>query len=122
MGWIVVLLLVTCCVAYGVWSTTTENGKAYAAKLTAQAADKKAQKLSSQLGKGGRVNARISTVGTKGEVGGLACPRCGGTHFKARRSRAARYAGGATLGVATLLVTKQKQVTCVTCGTRYDRG
>jgi len=122
MVWIVVLGFVACVVAYGVWSATTEDGRAYAVKVAARAADRKAGKLSHQLDRGGRVSARISTVGTKSEAGGLACPRCGGTHFKARRSRAARYGGGVTLGVATLLVTKQKQVTCVTCGTRYDRG
>jgi len=120
MGWLIFLLLVASFVAYCVWSATTENGKAYAAKASAKVAGRKAGKLSNQLSKGGRVNARISTVGTKSEAG-LACPRCGGSHFKARRSRAARYAGGATLGVGALLI-KQKQVTCVTCGTRYDRG
>jgi hypothetical protein len=113
MGWIVFLLLVGGCVAYGVWSTTTENGKAYATKLSAQTADKKAQKLSSQLGKGGRVNAAISQVGAAGAAG-LACPRCGGTAFKAKRSAGGKVAGG--------LLAPKTRVKCITCATEYRRG
>lgn len=60
---------------------------------------------------------------------GLACPRCGGTGFKARRSTGARagivtttVATGGLGGLAAAGVTKQKQVTCVTCGARYARS
>ena len=56
---------------------------------------------------------RISTVGVQGG-GGLQCPKCGGSQFKAKRS-----AGGKmTLGV----LAPKTRVKCVTCGTQYTRG
>lgn len=48
------------------------------------------------------------------------CPHCGGSQFKARRTKAARWGIFAT-GAAGAVVTKQKKVQCVTCGTIYDR-
>jgi hypothetical protein len=63
---------------------------------------------------------RISEVGTQ-VPGGLACPKCGGTQFKARRSNTKRVTLAATAAIATPL-TRQTQVQCVTCGTKFKRG
>lgn len=63
---------------------------------------------------------KISEVGDRSDAG-LACPKCGGTQFKAKRRGAAKLATGATLGVGALLVPKTR-VKCVTCGTEYVRG
>lgn len=75
-------------------------------------------------------NGRISVVGRPSAGGGLACPNCSGTQFKARRSGAARagivgatvLTGGLAGPVVAAAVTKQTRVTCVTCGTVYLRG
>jgi hypothetical protein len=120
VGWIVFLLVIASFVAFGVWTNTTEAGKAYLAKATSDAAAKKAGKLSNQLSKGGRVNAPISQVGAGGAAG-LACPRCGGSGFQAKRSRAAKVLLVPTVGVGTLLAPKTR-VKCITCGTEYRRG
>ncbi len=76
---------------------------------------------------GDRVRAAISEVGER-SVAGLACPKCGGTAFKAKRSRGAKLLmapvavtslGVGLVGVAALRKTRVK---CVTCGTEYLRG
>lgn len=71
----------------------------------------------------------ISTVGKADGQPGLACPKCGGAQFKARRSTAARatigaatVATGGIAGLGAAAVTRQKQVQCVTCGAKYMRG
>jgi ribosomal protein S27AE len=53
--------------------------------------------------------------------GQLACPKCGGTQFHARRSNTKRLIGAATVGAASLL-TSRSQVQCVTCGAKFKRG
>jgi len=53
--------------------------------------------------------------------GGLTCPKCGGAQFKARRSNTKRVTLAATAAIATPL-TRQNQVQCVTCGTKFKRG
>lgn len=60
--------------------------------------------------------SKISEVGEQ-TAAGLACPKCGGTQFKAGRKTSTKLAFGATsmLGQAHF-------VRCVTCGTRYRRG
>ena len=60
--------------------------------------------------------SKISDVGVKTPAG-LACPKCGGTQFKAGRKASTKVA----FGVASLLGEAQ-HVRCVTCGTRYMRG
>lgn len=55
----------------------------------------------------------ISRVGVRSEVGGLACPQCGGTQFKAKRSKGAKIAAG--------LLAPKRRVRCETCGTEYLR-
>lgn len=57
---------------------------------------------------------------------GLACPKCGGTQFKARRTAGDRTkiaAGTVTTGVGGVFSARknQQKVQCVTCGTFYDR-
>lgn len=57
---------------------------------------------------------------------GLACPKCGGTQFKARRTAGDRTriaAGTVTTGVGGIFSARknQQKVQCVTCGTFYDR-
>jgi uncharacterized C2H2 Zn-finger protein len=63
---------------------------------------------------------RLSAVGAKTE-GGIACPRCGGTQFTAKRSNTGKAVGFATLGVGGLIAPKS-QVKCVTCGMKFKRG
>lgn len=66
-----------------------------------------------------RKSRPISVVGQTAE--GVACPKCGGAQFKTRRSTRARW-GVAATGLVGLAATSQKQVQCVTCGTKYGRG
>lgn len=56
---------------------------------------------------------KISKVGVKGQAG-LACPKCGGTQFKAKRS------AGGKVGLG--LLAPKTRVRCVTCGAQYTRG
>lgn len=67
-----------------------------------------------------RTGHRISDVGDRSS-GVLTCPKCGGAQFKAKRSRGAKIALGATVGVGALLA-KKTRVKCETCGTEYLRG
>jgi hypothetical protein len=45
---------------------------------------------------------------------GLACPRCGGSQFKARRSKKGILAVG--------VLAPKTQVQCVACGAKFKRG
>lgn len=56
---------------------------------------------------------KISKVGDRSS-GVLACPKCGGTGFKAKRS----LMGKVALGV----LAPKTRVKCTTCGKEYDRG
>lgn len=62
----------------------------------------------------------LSEVGVRTDAG-LACPKCGGIQFQAKRSGAHRLAGWAIAGPLALLATGG-QVRCVTCATVYLRG
>lgn len=70
----------------------------------------------------GTVNHRqpLSDVGQQTSAG-LACPKCGGTQFTAKRSMTGKIVGTATLGVGGLLAPKTR-VKCVACGTMFLRG
>ena len=63
----------------------------------------------------GRTGARenLSLVGERTEAG-LACPKCGGMQFTAKRSKT----GKVGLGV----LAPKTQVKCVTCGMMFKRG
>ena len=52
---------------------------------------------------------------------GLACPRCGGTEFTAKRSNKGKIGLGAVFLPAALLAPKT-QVKCVACGMMFKRG
>lgn len=54
----------------------------------------------------------ISTVADRSS-GALACPSCGGTTFKPKRSKAKFIFG---------LLAPRSRVRCVTCGKTYKRG
>ena len=69
---------------------------------------------------GNRVKAPISGVGDR-STGALACPKCGGTQFKAKRGKIGKTVGVVTLGVGAVAVPK-RWVKCETCGTEYQRG
>lgn len=62
---------------------------------------------------------KLSKVGDTSS-GTLACPKCKGTQFKAKRSGLGKLAS-APLPVTMLLVPKH-HVKCVACGTTYRRG
>lgn len=72
-----------------------------------------------------KIKAPISQVGDR-SGGTLACPKCGGTNFKAKRSGKAKIAsiGAAPLtgGASLAGLAKASQVKCVTCGTYFKRG
>lgn len=72
--------------------------------------------------KAGTIGSRrpISQVGDR-TAGGLACPRCGGSQFTAKRSNTGKVIGFTTLGVGGLIAPKS-QVKCVTCGAMFKRG
>jgi DNA-directed RNA polymerase subunit RPC12/RpoP len=61
----------------------------------------------------------LSNVGDT-TTGELACPKCGGTGFKAKRTAKHRAAAALTIGAATLKT--GSQVRCTTCGTIYKRA
>jgi DNA-directed RNA polymerase subunit RPC12/RpoP len=61
----------------------------------------------------GNESRKISKVGVQSQ-GGLACPKCGGTSFKAKRS------AGGKMGLG--LLAPKTRVKCVTCGAQYTRG
>lgn len=63
---------------------------------------------------------RISKAGNKTDAG-LACPKCGGTSFKAKRSMTAKTVGVVTFGVGAALAPKSR-VKCETCGKVFLRG
>lgn len=85
----------------------------------ATAKERREARHEKRLASGKAVGGKISDVGDTSS-GVLACPRCGGTQFKARRGKIKR-AALVGMAVATPL-TKQTQVQCVTCGARYKRG
>jgi len=63
---------------------------------------------------------KLSEVGNT-DSGQLACPKCGGTQFTAKRSTTGKVVGITTLGVGGLLAPKS-QVRCVACGMMFKRG
>lgn len=65
-------------------------------------------------------NRRLSKAGQHTDAG-LACPKCGGTQFTAKRSATGKTVGVVTLGVGALLAPKTR-VKCVTCGKSFIRG
>jgi hypothetical protein len=65
-------------------------------------------------------HGKLSQVGDT-STGVLACPKCKGTSFKAKRSKGAKVFLGTTVGVGALLARKTR-VKCTTCGTEYLRG
>jgi hypothetical protein len=69
--------------------------------------------VGSQEGDTWSANQTLSATGVR-TVGGLACPRCGGTNFTAKRS-----ADGVLLGG---VFAPKSQVKCVTCGKIFKRG
>ncbi len=89
-------------------------------KWQADAGRHQEEKQTKRIQRGTARNTKISEVGRRTSDAGLACPRCGGAAFKARRSAKARVGVVAT-GVAGALVTRQRrqQVQCVSCGARY---
>ena len=79
----------------------------------------KAERRLAAASPGDRVRAEISQVGDRTPAG-LACPKCGGTNFKAKRSRGAKILL-APIPIAIAAAPKSR-VKCVTCGTEYQRG
>lgn len=75
------------------------------------------QPAASYSGSGGRKT--LSQVGNRTD-GGVACPKCGGTQFTAKRSKKAKV-GLLPLAILIPLAPKS-QVQCVACGTMFKRG
>lgn len=106
-------------IVLAIWFSTTEAGQKMAADKEKRDAAKRAKEL--QRRPGNTVHQPISSVGVRSESAGLACPKCGGTNFKAKRSAGAKVAG-ATFGVVGALAMPKRRVKCVTCGTEFLRG
>ena len=102
-NWVVTVIFVVAVLGIAYWLVFTDSGKA---AMAASRRRKEAKKPKA-----------ISQVGVKSEAAGLACPKCGGTQFKAARKTSTKLAFGAAsmLGQAHF-------VRCVTCGTRSRRG
>jgi hypothetical protein len=67
-----------------------------------------------------RGRQKLSDAGTKTD-GGLACPKCGGNQFTAKRSKKGK-AIGFVLAAPLAFAAPKSQVKCVTCGTMFKRG
>jgi len=93
------------------WDRATEWAEKTEAEAQAKKAEARAAKPSKQL---------ISEVGER-NAAGLACPKCGGTQFKAKRSAKGKTIG-AIAGVAGAMLAPKSRVRCVTCKTEYVRG
>lgn len=63
---------------------------------------------------------KISRAGQT-EGGTLACPKCGGASFKAKRSLPAKMGAVVSFGAGALVIPK-RWVKCQTCGATYKRG
>jgi transposase-like protein len=62
----------------------------------------------------GGMRQRLSKAGDR-SGGALACPKCGGTTFKAKRSFKGKLLGG-------FLLAPKSRVKCEACGTQFKRG
>lgn len=63
---------------------------------------------------------KISQAGQTG-TGTLACPKCGGASFKAKRSLPSKVFAIVTFGIGAAVIPK-RWVKCQTCGAVYKRG
>ncbi len=63
---------------------------------------------------------KLSKVGQQ-TAGGLACPNCGSTAFKAKRSAFGKTVGAMFGGVGVGLAPKSR-VKCEACGKEFTRG
>lgn len=63
---------------------------------------------------------KISQAGHQPD-GTLACPKCGGASFKAKRSAASKLITIPTVGIGAAVVPK-RWVKCQTCGATFKRG
>ena len=75
---------------------------------------------------GGTVRANLSAVGDR-DSGVLACPKCGGAQFRAKRRglvKGAAWVAAPVTGALSLaaLAAPKSRVQCVTCKTEYFRG
>lgn len=104
---LVIIVFVVMTILYAIFATPEQK-----AKDRRKAAQRRAAKVAK--------SRPISQVGKVEGATGLACPKCGGNQFKARRSNGKRVAL-APMAILTPL-TSQNQVQCVTCGAKYGRG
>src|SRR5579859_341045 len=96
----VLIIIVVFVIAVGCWGVFTKSGQAFAEQERRK-----------------KVGQTISHAGTRSGGGGLACPKCGGTQFKAHRKTSTKLAFG-----AASLLGQAKWVRCVTCAADYRRG
>ncbi len=66
-----------------------------------------------------KARLKVRELAAVGQI--LACPKCGGTQFKAKRSARGKVIGTVTLGVGGVLAPKSR-VRCVACKTECLRG
>jgi hypothetical protein len=109
------VVIVVLWVGVVVWRYWTPGGQRWGAQAKAMKAARRPQVLTDAARASSKPPA-LSDVAATSPVG-LACPKCGGTQFKAHR----RLSTKLMFGAASLLG-QAKHVRCVTCGTDYLRG
>lgn len=113
MGWAILVMVIMVIVVAGIIaSQETKQLKAMYPNKTAGEIEQ--IRVNQARAKAGR--ATFSDAAKDGR-----CPKCGSAAFKAKRSRGAKVAGVATLGVGALAAPKSR-VQCIGCKTEYTRG
>lgn len=141
---IVIIGGIAALIGYRIWAKNFQGGPEARAQRREEAAERKRQaflaphkarqqgkseveaRAAAQIAQGDKkIDAPISQVG-KRDDGTLACLRCSGTQFKAKRSGAAKGVAATGVFVAGPIglaaLANASQVQCVTCGTVYGRG
>ena len=86
--WLVVGVAIVGWLGVAIFKAARESRDMSREELEAAAAEYERRRVRDKAAKA-RAKAPISVVGER-TAAGLACPKCGGTSFKARRSKAAR--------------------------------
>lgn len=102
------------------WKKMVEAGEAEKARKDEERRRREIQEHRQKKADAELRSSKISDVGDRSS-GVLACPKCGGTQFKAKRSAKSKALLIPTVGVGALLAPKSK-VRCETCGSEYVRG
>jgi ribosomal protein S27AE len=108
------------------WSKAVNAKPAEVRETPAQAKARERREAKRQRRDADPTGRPISEVGEH-SAAGLACPKCGGTQFKAKRRGLVKAAVAPTfvvpfVGAAAFAAAPKSRVKCVTCGNEYQRG